>query len=84
MKTKVTVSVDEGLLSELDAMVVSKRFDSRSAAMEAAVEALRKAEADAQFERALDALTSEDVEFMRDLSEQGMADYAKQLEAFPW
>ncbi len=84
MKLKVTVSVDEGLLFELDALVQDHRFESRSAAMEAGVQRLLEAEVDAQFGRALDALTPEDLVTMEAMAEQGMADWSEQLREYPW
>ena len=86
MKTKVrlTVTVDEGLLGEIDALVQKETFESRSAAMETALCQLLDAQADAAFERALDSVTEEDWKEMHAMAEQGMADYAKGLEEFPW
>lgn len=86
MKTKVrlTVTVDEGLLGEIDALVQRETFESRSAAMEKALSQLLDAQADARYEAALDAVTPEQWAEMRELAEQGMADYAKQLEEYPW
>ena len=84
MKAKVTVSIDECLVGALDQMVEKEKYESRSAAMEAAITQLLDAQADAQFERALDAMTDEDWDEMVAISEEGMADYAKGLEEYPW
>lgn len=84
VKQKVTVSIDEGLLARLDDLVQCEQHESRSAAMEAAIVRLLDARADAQFERALAALTSEDVQEMQEMAEDGLADYADQLAEYPW
>jgi len=84
MKTKVTVSIEEGLIREIDQLVDKATFGSRSAALEEAIQALRAKLADEQLERALAAMTPEDHAEMQEMAEWGMADYAKQLEEFPW
>jgi Arc/MetJ-type ribon-helix-helix transcriptional regulator len=76
MKAKVTVSVDEGLLRELDRLVENDRFDSRSAAMEAAIVALQGNLLEAEFERNLALL---DPAEERAAAELGMGDYATLL-----
>lgn len=83
-KAKITVTVDEGMLVELDQLVQQEAFESRSAAMEAAVSALLTAQAEAQYNRALAALTPEDVAEMQALAEEGMADFAAGLKEYPW
>lgn len=75
-KPKVTVSVDDVWLGVLDGMVAKGAYASRSAAMEAAIEALYYAEQEAQLDRALAALTPEDVAQNQAEAEEGMADYA--------
>lgn len=84
MKAKVTVTLDEGLLGEIDRLVEKETFESRSAAMEVALSRLLDAQADAAFERALDSVSEEDWKEMQAMAEEGMADYAKGLEEFPW
>lgn len=84
MKIKVTVSIDEGLLGTLDQLVEKGSYDSRSAAMEAAITRLLDAQADARFDRALDAMTGEDWDEMEAISEEGMSDGAEQLADYPW
>lgn len=84
MKQKVTVTVDEALLRELDGLVAANRYENRSVAVESAIALLRRHELDAQFERALDALTPEDVREMQEMADAGLADYAKSLEEQPW
>ncbi len=83
-KVRLTVTVDEGLLGEIDALVEKEKFESRSAAMEKALLQLLDAQADAAFERALDAMTDEDWDEMVAISEEGMADYAQGLAEYPW
>ena len=83
-KAKITVTVDEGMLVELDQLVQQEAFESRSAAMEAAVSALLTAQAEAQYDRALAALTPADVAEMQALAEEGMADFAAGLKEYPW
>lgn len=77
MKVKVTVSVDEGLLGELDEQVQQQRFSSRSAAMEGAILALLGNQAEVAYERALEALTDEDAVEMQALAEEGLGDFAE-------
>lgn len=72
-KAKVTVSIDEGLLAELDALVERDRFGSRSAAMEASILALQGNLAEADFMRNLELLSP--AEEMAD-AEFGMVDYS--------
>lgn len=83
-KVKVTVTVDEALLRELDGFVAANRYENRSVAVESAIALLRRRELDAQFERALDAITPEDVREMQEFADLGLADYAKSLEEHPW
>lgn len=52
--------------------------------MEAAIVRLLEARADVQFERALAALTSEDVQEMQAMADEGLANYAVQLAEYPW
>lgn len=73
MKQKVTVSIDEGLLASLDSMVQDERFESRSAAMEAAVRVLQGQLLDHLFEQSLAQL---DPAEERAEAELGLADYA--------
>lgn len=84
VKQKVTVSIDAGLLARLDDLVEGDQHESRSAAMEAAIVRLLDARADEQFERALAALTPEDVQEMQAMADEGLADYAEQLAEYPW
>jgi len=65
-------------------MVEKSKYESRSAAMEAAIGSLLDAQADARFERVLDAMTDEDWTEMQAMAEEGMADYAQQLAEYPW
>ena len=76
MKQKVTVSIEEGLLRGLDSMVEEERFESRSAAMEAAIQALQGHLLDAEFERNLALL---DPAEERAEAELGLADYAESV-----
>jgi hypothetical protein len=69
MKQKVTVSIDQRLLDELDRM----EFESRSAGMEAALEVLFDEAREASFERNVRLL--DPLEEQAD-AELGMADYA--------
>jgi Arc/MetJ-type ribon-helix-helix transcriptional regulator len=73
MKVKVTVSVDEGLLAGLDALVEGELYESRSSAMEAAIGSLRAQIREQEFERNLALLdpATEQAE-----AELGMVDYA--------
>lgn len=73
MKVKVTVSVEEGLLAGLDALVEGERYDSRSSAMEAAIAALNAQLREQEFERNLELL---DPAAERAEAELGMVDYA--------
>lgn len=82
--TKVTVSLDETLLGQIDQLVQQEQFLSRSAAMEAAITQLLDAQADARFEQALDSVTEQDWKEMQAMADEGLADYAKGLEEFPW
>lgn len=85
MKKQVTVTVDEGLLRELDGFVAAQRYDNRSVAVEAAIALLRRRELDAQFERALAAMTAEDVVEMRAMAEEGFGDWSRLvLETTEW
>lgn len=73
MKVKVTVSVDETLLAGLDALVQGEVYESRSSAMEAAIESLRAQRVEQEFERNLALL---DPVAERREAELGMVDYA--------
>ncbi len=86
MKTKVrlTVTVDEGLLGEIDALVQKETFESRSAAMEKALSQLLDAQADAAFERALSEVTPQDVVEMRAMAEEGMDDWSEIVSRNEW
>lgn len=83
-KVRLTVTVDEGLLGEIDQLVEKEQFESRSAAMEVALSKLLDAQADAQFERALDALTPEDVKEMQAMAEEGMSDWSEIVSRNEW
>ena len=84
MKIKVTVSIDEGLLGTLDQLVEKGSYDSRSAAMEAAITQLLDAQADAAFELALSEVTPEDVVEMRAMAEEGMDDWSEIVSRNEW
>lgn len=85
MKKAVTVSIEEELLAQLDGLVQNDVYASRSAAMEAAIDALKRRAEDRQLEVALDALTEEDVQRMQAIAEEGMADWSKMvLETTTW
>jgi Arc/MetJ-type ribon-helix-helix transcriptional regulator len=73
MKAKITVSIDEGLLQELDGLVEGEKYESRSAAVEAAIVELQRRLCDAEFERGLALL---DPAEERALADEGLADYA--------
>jgi Arc/MetJ-type ribon-helix-helix transcriptional regulator len=74
VKEKVTVSVDPSLLEWADALVTQGSYDSRSAAMEAALEALYQHREEQAYERALALLNPVEE---KALAEEGMADYAR-------
>ena len=84
MKIKVTVSIDEGLLGTLGQLVEKGSYDSRSAAMEAAITQLLDAQADAAFELALSEVTPEDVVEMRAMAEEGMDDWSEIVSRNEW
>ena len=70
------MSVDGGLLAALDSLVQSEEFESRSAAMEAAVQQLLDARVEDQYERALASVTPADVADMWEMAEEGMDDWS--------
>jgi Arc/MetJ-type ribon-helix-helix transcriptional regulator len=77
--------VDEALLRELDGLVAANRYENRSVAVESAIALLRRQELDAQFERALGAMTPEDVSEMQALAEEGMEEWSRHiLETTEW
>jgi Arc/MetJ-type ribon-helix-helix transcriptional regulator len=73
MKVKVTVSIDEALIAWVDQLVDEGRYDSRSAALEAASTELVRQDRDRAFERELVLLDPAEERAEADL---GMADYA--------
>ena len=83
-KRQVTVTVEERLMGELDQLVQRQELESRSAGMEAALSAFLAAQSEARYERALAALTPEDVGEMQAMAEEGLADWSKQLAESPW
>jgi Arc/MetJ-type ribon-helix-helix transcriptional regulator len=84
VKTKVTVTVEENLIAWVDQLVANDGFESRSAAIEAAVETLRARQAEAQFEAALAALTPEDLAEDQALAELGMAEWSEVVAGNEW
>lgn len=72
MKAKVTVSVDEALIEEVDERVEQGAYESRSAAVEAALELLSRQRRDGAFVRELLLL---DPEEERQDAELGMKGY---------
>lgn len=74
-KEKVTISVDPASLDWLDGLVQAERYESRSAAVEAAIEALRRRHLDRRLSAALEAVTDEDVIEQQALAEEGMGDW---------
>lgn len=83
-KEKVTISVDSGLLGQLDELVQAEQFESRSAVIEMAAQRLLEALEDARYQAALDALTPEDVTEMQVMAEEGMADWSVMVSRDPW
>lgn len=81
VKEKVTVSVDAELLGWVDELVQRGVYESRSGAMEAAVDALHRQRCEAQLEEALAALTPEDVAEGIAMAEEGIAEYGAGLDA---
>jgi Arc/MetJ-type ribon-helix-helix transcriptional regulator len=80
----VTVSIDEALLGQLDQLVQQATFENRSAGMEAAIASLLAAQVEAEYVHALAQLTPEDVAENQALADEGLADYARGLEGYPW
>jgi Arc/MetJ-type ribon-helix-helix transcriptional regulator len=80
-KEKVTVSVDPELIGWADDLVRQGAYESRSAAMEAALEALHRQRMDDQLEAALATLTPEDIAENMALAEMGVEDWFAQLDA---
>lgn len=74
VKEKVTLSVDPGLLEWADDLVDQGAYDSRSAAMEAALEALYEHRDEMAYEQALALLEPSEE---KALAEEGMADYSR-------
>lgn len=83
-KTKVTVSVAPELLHVLDRLVAAQSHASRSAAVEAAIEGMRRAELDARLSRALDGLDEDARAEQHALAEEGLYDYGCIVEGQPW
>jgi Arc/MetJ-type ribon-helix-helix transcriptional regulator len=83
-KEEVTVSVDPGLLAWLDGLVQAEAYESRSAAMEAAIEAMQQRFADERFRRALAEVTPEDVAEQQAMAEEGMGDWSEIVAANEW
>lgn len=80
-KKAVTVSVDTTLLWWADQLVQEGAYESRSAAVEAALEALHRYRLDAQLEAALATEGPADVAEGAALAELGVAEWASQLDA---
>lgn len=80
-KDKVTLSIDPKWLGWVDGLVEQGAYESRSAALEAGFEALHFKRCDEQFEAALAALTPEDVEEGIAMAEEGLEEWAEQLDA---
>jgi Arc/MetJ-type ribon-helix-helix transcriptional regulator len=78
-KTQISVTVDQELLRWVDERVGAAAFTTRSSAMEAAIEALRVADEEREFEAALAEITDEDVAEQTALSEAGFADWSEQV-----
>ncbi len=81
-KDKVTVSVDEGLIRWVDGLVEASEYETRSAAMEAALVALHWQRSDQQLEAALAGLMPEDVAEEIAMAEEGVEEWAAQLNEF--
>lgn len=81
IKEKVTLSIDPRLLGWVDELVGQGAYESRSAALEAGFEALHHKRCDEQFEAALAALTPEDVAEGIAMAEEGVQEWAAQLDA---
>lgn len=75
-RSKISVSVDDSLIRWLDEFVGAGRFDSRSAAMDAAVEALQRAERERQLR---DDIAQLDPEEEQEWAEWGLGDYAREV-----
>lgn len=81
MKQKVTISIDEGLLTRLDELVQNELVESRSAAIEAAVRQLLVAQAQAEYERNLELLNPEEEQTA---AEEGMDDWSEIVSRDKW
>jgi Arc/MetJ-type ribon-helix-helix transcriptional regulator len=84
LKEKVTVSVDPALLGWLDGLVLTESFESRSAAVEAAIVGLHRQHSRQQLERALDALGPEALGAEQELVEAGVDDYWDTVKENTW
>jgi Arc/MetJ-type ribon-helix-helix transcriptional regulator len=80
-KEKVTVSVDPELLGWADQLVQEGEYESRSAAVEAGLEALHRDKMDAQLEAAFAASSPEEVEEQVALAELGANEWLQSLDA---
>lgn len=81
VKDKVTVSVDSRLLGWADELVEQGVYESRSAAMEAALEALHRERMDEQLVAALGFVKVDDALGGIELAEQGVTEWATELDA---
>lgn len=77
----MTVSLDAGLLGWADRLVAEGTYESRSAAMEAALEALHRQRMDEQLDQALGIVHVDDVLGGLELAEQGVEEWARHLDA---
>lgn len=80
-KSKVTISIDDGMLQWADELVGEGSYESRSAAIEAALAVLHRKRLDEQFVAALEALTAEDAAEMEAAAEDGIEQWGAELDA---
>lgn len=78
---KVSISLEAGLLGWADELVQQGTYDSRSAVMEAGLEALYRQRMDERLDEALAALTAEDVAEGITLAEMGADEWLRELDA---
>lgn len=80
-KAKVAVTIDAEVLSWADGLVAQGVYESRSAAIETAIAALRRHERRVVLEAALAAGADDDVREQAALAEAGLAEWSAGLDA---